>query len=674
LHRSDIDGLRAVAVSAVIAYHFSHDLLPGGFLGVDMFFVISGHVITASLSKHTHSVSDLFLEFYCRRIKRLLPALLTCLTVTGLLGAVFIHPRSPQYSDSMKAGLFAIFGLSNIYFFKESSDYFGHPASLNLFTHTWSLGVEEQFYVVFPLLLLATGYAARQPRRRLFCFAAQGLLTLASLALYVWLNLHFLNGAYFLMPSRAWELGIGSMSALVGTYPSHKGGTAAGLTHSLISWLSLFIIAAALLTPADLQFYSTPAIVAGAAALILTLHPGHMLYRLLTVRGVLVVGLLSYSLYLWHWSVLALAHWTVGVHWWTSPFLLAAIIGPAAASYVFIELPLRRATWSTSRLISAGYGLAAVASTAGLFLLLPKTLSQVLYIGTPASVAANGVQTLTEDKFHAGRRQWHPIDCVLTSDNDVGKDIDADTCTLTYTQNPVSGRYFLVIGNSFSAAEFEMYAALTEGRLGSVIATSSWGASPVRELPNTSPWSQANAYYWDRVIPALTSRLNRNDFVSMINDLGLAPETMTPQVSEQLALLKAGLLRLAGELRQKGVQIIFQSQNPLLREAQCTPDMAQPQWFTVDASSRCRYYSKSQSLRRIRPLLEVLEDVQSTNPNFHVLDLFPVMCPGDVCRFYNEQGVYLYRDEFSHPSIEANYLARPVFLSVINSAIGASGR
>jgi peptidoglycan/LPS O-acetylase OafA/YrhL len=142
-YRFDIDGLRAVAVSAVIAYHFWDDLLPGGFLGVDMFFVISGHVITAPLSKHAGSFHELFLDFYCRRIKRLLPALLVCVTVTSLIGSLFIHPQSKEYSDSMRAGLFAVLGLSNIHFFRETSDYFGNLASLNLFTHTWSLGVED---------------------------------------------------------------------------------------------------------------------------------------------------------------------------------------------------------------------------------------------------------------------------------------------------------------------------------------------------------------------------------------------------------------------------------------------------------------------------------------------------------------------------------------------------
>src|SRR5262249_59524032 len=215
-----------------------------------------------------------------------------------------------------------------------------------------------------------------------------------------------------------------------------------------------------------------------------------------------------------------------------------------------------------------------------------------------------------------------------------------------------SARHFLVIGNSFSAAEFEMYSALSEGGLGSVVATSSWGASPVRELPNQTPWAKANAYYWNNVVPTLTSHLGNGDFLIMINDLSeLTPTAKNPETADHLALLKAGLIQLAKELRQKGVQIIFQSPTPLMREAQCTPDMARPQWFNMGGTPSCLYYSESQSIKRIQPLSDVLEDVRSTNPNFHVLNLFPVLCPEDVCRFDNRQGVILYRDG-SHPSIE----------------------
>jgi hypothetical protein len=436
-----------------------------------------------------------------------------------------------------------------------------------------------------------------------------------------------------------------------------------------LAWLSLAVIVTALLIPAS-QPLSMPAVVAGAAGLITALRPGHLLYRLLTTRILLLTGLMSYSLYLWHWSVLAIAHWTVGIHRLTAPFLLAAIIVLAASSFVFVERPLRRAKWSASALDAAGYGLTAVALVGGLFLALQTALNGALYTGPAVSLEARGVGSLWKDKFFAGALQRRASDCILTSNNDVGKEIDAGRCTLKGPENTASSRHFLIIGNSFSAAECEMYAALADRGLGSVIATSTWGASPVPELPNNSPWSEVSAYYWDSVIPALTSRLDRGDVVIMINDL--TPTMMDFNggwAPERLAQLKTGLQRLADDLRRKDVQIIFQSQNPYMREAQCTPEVAIRQWHWADALSPCHYYSKSASIQRIRPLVDMLENVQSAYPNFHIVDLFPVMCPGKICRFYNEQGTLLYRDEFSHPSIEANRLARPVFLSVVDSAI-----
>ncbi len=136
-YRPDVDGLRAVAVCAVIANHFSNDLLPSGFLGVDMFFVISGYVITASLTKHPYnSIRDLFLGFYARRIKRLLPALVICVLVTCFLGSLFINSQISDYSRSIKTGFFALFGLSNIYLYKEATDYFGLSAPLKS-VHTY---------------------------------------------------------------------------------------------------------------------------------------------------------------------------------------------------------------------------------------------------------------------------------------------------------------------------------------------------------------------------------------------------------------------------------------------------------------------------------------------------------------------------------------------------------
>ncbi len=669
-YRPDVDGLRAIAVSAVIAHHFWSDLLPSGFLGVDMFFVISGYVITASLAKQPHnSARDLFLGFYARRVKRILPALVVCVVITCLVGSLFIDPGVSEYARSVKAGVYSLFGLSNMYFYRESTDYFGAAAPLNLFTHTWSLGVEEQFYVIFPALFWLSGSASRRPNGRRYLLGALSLATIVSFALFIWLDEAISAGAYFLMPPRFWELSIGCMIAIASPHlrPPPDRNCIAWAT-----WLAFVILVIALLAPVDRQLYAAPAAVIGTAVLIMTLRPRDSLYRLLTLRSVLLIGLMSYSLYLWHWSVLSLSRWTVGVHWWTAPVQLCAMLGLAAASYVFVERPLRRAEWSTSKFRTIGYGLVAVACAAGAIIVLKKGYMGDLYTGTPPQMAARGVETLMDSKWLAGNLEWRPRDCILSSNEEVGKQIDAERCTLKTAQTSVH-RQFLVIGNSFSAAEFEMYSVLSEKGLGAVIATSSWGASPVPEIPNNSPWAKANAYYWSTVVPSLTSHLGNGDFLIMINDLSdFTPSELNRKTKEGLALLRNGLHRLAKDMRQKGVQIIFQSQNPLMREAQCTPQMAKPQWFTVTGHTSCVYYSKSDSIRRIRPLHEVLQDVQSLNSNFHILDLFPVLCAEGVCRYYDRHGVFLYRDVWSHPSIEANYIVRPTLLSVVNDGIGTN--
>ena len=235
---------------------------------------------------------------------------------------------------------------------------------------------------------------------------------------------------------------------------------------------------------------------------------------------------MSYSLYLWHWSILSLSRWTVGIQWWSTPIELGAILGFAALSYKFIERPLRRVPWSKRKLGTLAYGLIAVGCSAGAINYLKKG---AFYTGTPVKMAAKGVETLMDDKGFGTQIQWSARDCVLSSDNDVGKKISADRCTLG-TSVAAGRRRFLVIGNSFSAAEFEMYSALSEAGLGSVVATSSWGASPVPEIPNNSPWAKANAYYWNNVVPRLISLLGVGDFVIMINDLSnLTPAVTNPE-------------------------------------------------------------------------------------------------------------------------------------------------
>ena len=149
-YRPEIDGLRAFAVVAVIINHFNKDILPGGYLGVDIFFVISGYVITSSLfGRPSKDFKDFISGFYERRIKRLVPALSVFVLITSIAICLF----NPTPDLSLRTGITSLFGLSNLYLLKQSTDYFAQSTELNVFTHTWSLGVEEQFYVFFPIFL-----------------------------------------------------------------------------------------------------------------------------------------------------------------------------------------------------------------------------------------------------------------------------------------------------------------------------------------------------------------------------------------------------------------------------------------------------------------------------------------------------------------------------------------
>ena len=199
-YRYDINGLRAVAVIAVIVNHFNRDILPLGYLGVDLFFLISGFVITSSISgkKSSIGIAKFWTDFYVRRFKRLYPALAACILVTSILICCFdSYPIA-----SLRTGFAAIFGVSNLYLFKQATDYFGAWAELNVFTHTWSLGVEEQFYLIFPLVVYATSLRRDAEVFPKLFFWVVALASAASLVFYVFSFATNESLAFFTLPAR----------------------------------------------------------------------------------------------------------------------------------------------------------------------------------------------------------------------------------------------------------------------------------------------------------------------------------------------------------------------------------------------------------------------------------------------------------------------------------------
>lgn len=391
-YRPEIDGLRAVAVVGVILNHFSEGWLPGGYLGVDVFFVISGFVITASLARRpAKGLGDLMLGFYSRRVRRLLPALLLCVGITALLLTLVSYDPGQM----LGVGWRSLFGFSNISLYRLAVDYFRPAAALNPFAHTWSLGVEEQFYLLFPLLVWFSGFARNGAAgsRRLVLF----LLPLSVLSLVVFgqrLGVDF-PAAYYLLPSRFWELGVGCLVFLLLQRRSSQGenieaAASDDFEADQARWplpplpllLGLGVLMAA---PLDFGLLPVVSSVAITALLLGCLRPSTAAHGWLSWPPVVFVGLLSYSLYLWHWSVLSLSRWTIGLQPWTMPFQALLIALLACLSWRFVECPCRRTPWWPQRwrVVASGLALAAL-GTLGLQGLARKGPT-LLYRGNPQS-------------------------------------------------------------------------------------------------------------------------------------------------------------------------------------------------------------------------------------------------------------------------------------------------
>jgi peptidoglycan/LPS O-acetylase OafA/YrhL len=362
-YRPDIDGLRAVAVLPVVFYHAGLSGVPGGFVGVDVFFVISGYLITRIIHNEMLEGRFSMLHFYERRARRILPALLTVMAASLAIGWVWLSPADYD-ALARSAGSVLIF-LSNVWFWQNSGSYFDGAADYLPLLHTWSLAIEEQFYILFPLLLL--GLVRMGRRATLWVTAA---LVLGSLVLAVWASPRMPSASFYLLPTRIWELGVGSLLAL-GLAP----GTAPRWLRESVGMLGLAAIAYSV-TQYDgaTVFPGLAALlpVLGAAALIWVGGAGGSLAgRLLSWQPVVLVGLLSYSLYLWHWPIMAFArNRLTDVHlppaWQVGTIVLSLLM--AWASWRYVERPFRAKQISRGKIfIASGAGMALLgAATAAI--------------------------------------------------------------------------------------------------------------------------------------------------------------------------------------------------------------------------------------------------------------------------------------------------------------------
>ncbi len=352
-YRADVDGLRAVAVLSVLAFHAQIRGFNGGFVGVDVFFVISGFLITGIIEGELQRGSFSIAEFYKRRVHRIFPALFAMMAVTTAVAmAVLLPSELIRFGRSLiGTSLFS----SNILFYAESG-YFDADAAIKPLLHTWSLAIEEQYYVIWPVLLVLAhrfGWRARG-------FAV--VLTVASLAASVLMVKSDASAAFYLLPSRAWELLLGGLLA-VDAVPRLRVRALREVGGILGLGLILFAV----------KFYSPQTPFPGWAALApclgaaLVLQAGRdgssLVGRVLGLAPMRWLGLISYSLYLWHWPVIVFAR--IGLYLAITPVVQIGIVALSLAlatlSWAFVERPFQQARSRIPRRVSLSVAVAAMA-------------------------------------------------------------------------------------------------------------------------------------------------------------------------------------------------------------------------------------------------------------------------------------------------------------------------
>ena len=340
-----IDGLRAVAVLSVMLYHLDSRILPGGFVGVDVFFAISGFVVTLSIyqSKFDH-IFSLFSYFYARRLLRIAPALIVMLLVVSLATVAFV-PNAFLSEENQLTATHAFFGFSNVFLAGEREQYFAPRSDFNPFLHTWSLGVEEQFYLLFPFVIGAATISRLSSRNAslAICGGISGL----SFLLCAYLSSRYPLHSFYQIPSRFWELGIGVVLALsidwwAPRVRQLRTAFAGALSACALAGIAISFVLA---NEGDFPFPWALPPAAGAAFIFCMFASGRPMPVLapLLWSGPTLIGKWSYSLYLWHWPTYCLMRWTTGLDTVSLQAAAVAItFAVSIGSYYFVEQPFRR--------------------------------------------------------------------------------------------------------------------------------------------------------------------------------------------------------------------------------------------------------------------------------------------------------------------------------------------
>ena len=647
-----IDGLRAFAVLVVVIFHLNSSFLAGGFSGVDVFFVISGYVVSSSLFKaYNSNFKKLILEFYARRILRILPPLVIMLILFSLLTTFFV-PVSWLSQTNSQTALAAFFGYSNFALIWFTDGYFSPRVEFNPFLHTWSLGVEEQFYIFFPVIFFIWIKYKKQVKIGLLANWLLAFLFVASL-LYAWIEtpLHP-DKAFYLLPSRFWELAAGALLFKLHLHQKFIATSdfksyfylSVGMILIFLGFLfsdkSAFPFPWALLSVSGTLF-----LIAGVAR---KTQNKPQIQKLFENKLLVYTGKISYSLYLWHWPVFTLFRWTVGLE---SIFLMISAVFLALllsiVSYEFIETPIRKNKFILSKshwmIIVVGITIvfAAYKTTQTIFSLQP-TLSL----------------SVTKEK-----EIWYPHRYPAASS--------------VKKSEKLQGKNLFVIGDSHAGAYSTMLGLLSD-ESGIKIYPLSTGGCPISNLiVPSNAHSQHCTKQMNLMLDQIEKLAKSGDTVLLaslrMNRLGdqwqnfqvADPITLqltpTAILNRKLALEETKIL--LKRLHKKSLNIIIDAPKPVFK----SPAFRCSDWFN-NANPICKAglsIEKEFLLEYRQPVMDSLGILSKEFPWLIVWDPFEVLCPTKICSAMSEKNPLFFDGD--HLSAYGNRVLYPSFKNIIEN-------
>ena len=649
-----VDGLRAIAVLSVVIFHLDERFLKGGFVGVDLFFVISGYVIARSLFESNSSIfSSYIVGFYRRRFVRLFPALIVFLIITSVLSVLFI-PDAWLSASNNKTAWWASLGLSNFFLVSQLDGYFSDRVAFNPFVHTWSLAVEEQFYVLFPVIFFfwirAFKVNARFEGASCLAYLALPVLCALSLIYAIWETSAFPQRAFYLLPSRFWELGVGAM---IFQAQRHRPLLLEVSPHYIFP-IGLLLIGIGLFTATKQHFPFPWALVpvCGAAFLLIGSSgkhwSAHPVGRVLSSDLVTYIGRLSYSLYLWHWAVFTLMRWTVGMDGFIrSSMALIITFGLSALSYHYIENTVRRnayiahqASWKVVTFGVAVIGTVFVSLAALFYLEDPMELN--------LSVTANSCQWQTG----------------FSSECDI----------LTKDRNDVRKHKLFIVGDSHARAYSTLGHISTNSkglhfrlfsRPGCSIANH---INPIGNLPLCRNFLEEaiasiekDARSGDIVFLA-SLRLERlSDQWAQFDEIEILKNRQSPKQIERRREAFNEAQDLITRLQKLGVHVLIDAPKPIFY----APPFRCVDWFNkmnpicepgFQVEKKFLLHYRAETMDTIATLIE--------ETGVHFWDPFPILCPDEVCSAFDGD-VPLYFDA-DHLTAAGNRRLAPSFKAKLN--------